>query len=455
MTDAHDPEDPTLGEPEPEPGAGDAMDGMDGRMVPVIFEMPSDATHEASSEISSEMPAEMPAEMPPAMPAEVPPAMPAPAPARVPAPVLTSPATTVADRRPHGFRHALLAGLVGGLVGALVAAGVFVAVDDDDAAQSRTTVREVTVRGANRITTDGDIAAILRVAVPAVVAIVDDGGPRNGGAAGTGFVISSDGVVVTNNHVVEGATRLQAQFSDGKLLSATILGRDPSSDLAVVKVDGVDLPTIELGDSDQVQVGDDVIAIGNALGLEGGLSVTRGIVSGLHRQVNTNSGGSLADVIQTDAAINPGNSGGPLVDSRARVIGINTAIADPGAAQNVGFAIPISQAKPIVDQLAQGKQPAYLGVFTTDAGSTTAQQLGVDADTGAVITRISGDSPASRAGLESGDVIVELGGIKVSSSADLGNAVRRHKPGEEVDVVIIREGERRTIRATVAERPTS
>ena len=198
--------------------------------------------------------------------------------------------------------------------------------------------------------------------MPAVVAIVDDGGPDSGGAAGTGFVISSDGVIVTNNHVVEGATKIQAQFSDGTTLTAKVLGRDSSSDLAVIKVDGVNLPTIELGDSDQVQVGDDVVAIGNALALEGGLSVTRGIISGLHREVSTNSGGSLADVIQTDAAINPGNSGGPLVDAQGRVIGINTAIADPGSAQNVGFAIPISNAKAIIDQLRRGKQPAYLGV---------------------------------------------------------------------------------------------
>jgi S1-C subfamily serine protease len=268
-------------------------------------------------------------------------------------------------------------------------------------------------------------------------------------------VISSDGVIVTNNHVIEDASRIQAQFSDGRKLTAKVLGRDPSSDLAVIKVEGANLKAIELGDSDQVQVGDDVVAIGNALALEGGLTVTRGIISGLHRAVNTNAGGSLADVIQTDAAINPGNSGGPLVDAQGRVIGINTAIADPGEAQNVGFAIPISQAKPIIEQLAQGKQPAYLGVYTADTGSTTAQQLGVTADSGAVVTRISSDSPADIAGLRTGDVIVELGGTKVTSSADLGNAVRRHKPDEQVDVVVIRDGERKTLEATLAERPTS
>ena len=358
-------------------------------------------------------------------------------------------------RAPRSLRQFLLAGLAGGLVGALVASGVFVALDNDNAASDGVAGREVIVRGADTITTAGDIAAILRADVPAVVAIVDDGGPDNGGAAGTGFVISSDGVIVTNNHVIEDASRIQAQFSDGRKLTAKVLGRDPSSDLAVIKVEGANLKAIELGDSDQVQVGDDVVAIGNALALEGGLTVTRGIISGLHRVVSTNSGGSLADVIQTDAAINPGNSGGPLVDAQGRVIGINTAIADPGEAQNVGFAIPISQAKPIIDQLAQGKQPAYLGVYTADAGSASAQQLGATADSGAVVTRISTDSPADIAGLRTGDVIVELGGTKVTSSADLGNAVRRHKPDEEVDIVVIRDGQRKTVEATLAERPTS
>jgi S1-C subfamily serine protease len=137
------------------------------------------------------------------------------------------------------------------------------------------------------------------------------------------------------------------------------------------------------------------------------------------------------------------------------VIGINTAIADPGEAQNVGFAIPISQAKPIIEQLAQGKQPAYLGVYTTDAGSSAAQQLGVDATSGAVVTRVSNNAPADKAGIKVGDVIVELGGQKVTSSADLGNVVRRHKPDEDVPVVVIRDGQRKTVTATLAERPTS
>ena len=252
------------------------------------------------------------------------------------------------------------------------------------------------VRPSDRIARTGDIAEILRADVPAVVALVDDGGPDSGGAAGTGFVISSDGVIVTNNHVVEGANEIQAVFSDGTSRAATVLGRNASSDLAVVKVDASGLPTVELGDSDQVQVGDDVVAIGNALALQGGLSVTRGIISGLHREVDTNSGGPLEDVIQTDAAINPGNSGGPLVDAQGRVIGINTAIADPGSAQNVGFAIPISNVKSIIDLLRKGKQPAYLGVNSVDVSQARADGHDVSVDAGAYVESVSTGTPADQ-----------------------------------------------------------
>ena len=225
------------------------------------------------------------------------------------------------DRRDRtggqGWRTALVGALAGGLVGALVASGVYLAVDDDSSTTTAPTATAVIVRPSDRISRTGDIAQILKADVPAVVALVDDGGPDSGGTAGTGFVISSDGVIVTNNHVIEGAQQIQAVFSDGTTRDARILGHNAPSDLAVIKVDATGLPTIELGDSDDVQVGDDVVAIGNALALQGGLTVTRGIVSGLHREVGTDSGSALEDVIQTDAAINPGNSGGPLVDMQA------------------------------------------------------------------------------------------------------------------------------------------
>ena len=216
------------------------------------------------------------------------------------------------------------------------------------------------MRPSDRVARNGDIAAILEKDVPAIVAIVADGGPDGGGGAGTGFVISADGVIVTNNHVVEGASEIEARFSDGTVAErGRARHRSRQATSRCSRSTAPISPTIELGDSDAVQVGDDVVAIGNALALEGGLSVTRGIVSGLDRTVPTSRNTALADVIQTDAAINPGNSGGPLVDAQGRVIGINTAIADPSSAQNVGFAIPISQAKPD-HRRARGGEPSRL-----------------------------------------------------------------------------------------------
>ena len=346
--------------------------------------------------------------------------------------------------------------MVGALVGALVSSGVYLAVDDSGSSTvSQPVASNVIVRPSDRVERTGDIASILKVDVPAVVAIVDDGGPDTGGAAGTGFVISADGVIVTNNHVVEGASKIQAVFSDRKEpVDAVVLGRNPNSDLAVLKVDATGLQTIKLGNSDDVQVGDDVVAIGNALALEGGLTVTRGIISGLHREVATDANSKLEDVIQTDAAINPGNSGGPLVDAQGRVIGINTAIADPSSAQNVGFAIPISQAEPIIAQLREGKQPAYLGVSSEDVSQARAEGRKVSVDSGAVIIRVASGTPASKAGLQTGDVIVEFDGKSIASAAALGATVRAHKPGDTVDVVIDRGGKRSTLSATLAESPT-
>jgi putative serine protease PepD len=301
----------------------------------------------------------------------------------------------------------------------------------------------VIARPSSEVGRKGDIAAILAKDVPAVVAVVADGGPATGGGAGTGFVISEDGVIVTNDHVVDGASTIEARFSDGTSLPARVLGSDPGSDLAVLHVDAAGLPTIELGDSDSVQVGDDVVAIGNALALEGGLSVTRGIVSGLDRTVPTSQSTALAGAIQTDAAINPGNSGGPLVDAQGRVIGINTAIADPSGAQNVGFAIPISQAKPIIAALRVGERPAYLGV-TIDTTST---------ESGALVRNVGEGTPAGRAGMRAGDLIVSIGGEPVTSWERLRPAIREHKVGEMVDVVVVRDGERVTLRVTLEEDP--
>jgi serine protease Do len=279
--------------------------------------------------------------------------------AHIPTPPTPTPAGPPGRAREHAgpVRRMVLAATAGGLVGALVASGALVLKDDSGGSTaSRPPPRQAQVSGSTA-TAPSDISGILAKDVPAVVAITTDGGPglgRSGSGAATGFVIDPNGIIVTNDHVVDSAGRISVTTSDNRRLTARVLGEDASSDLAVLKVDATGLPAIELGDSNQVQVGDDVVAIGNALDLDGGLSVTRGIVSGLHREIPTDNG-TLRGLIQTDAAINPGNSGGPLVDAQGRVIGINTAIANPNTAQNVGFVIAISQAKPIIDRLSGGE----------------------------------------------------------------------------------------------------
>jgi serine protease Do len=209
---------------------------------------------------------------------------------------------------------------------------------------------------------------------------------------------------------------------------------------------------VELGDSDALQVGDEVVAIGNALALEGGLTVTRGIISGPPRE-GTELGTGLESFLQTDASINPGNSGGPLVDAAGRVIGINTMVADQ--AENVGFAIPISNAMPVIEDLRAGRVPAFLGVATETITPEIADEIGVDADSGAVILEVTPGSPADEAGLREEDVLVRLGDTTIESASDVPDAIRQHQPGDEVEVEVIRGGQRETVTARLVERPNS
>jgi S1-C subfamily serine protease len=376
-------------------------------------------------------------------------------PARPPDPAPPTPPGVAAR---VGFGRWLLAALVGAVVGALVASGIFVAVDDPG---STTTVvrpaRESTVSRPSRvIPAEADVAAIIAKVEPAVVAITTGSGAGSGdGGAGTGFVITGDGFVVTNHHVVDGASRITVAFTNGDEKPAELVGREVASDIAVLKVDGENLPTVELGESDDMQVGDEVVAIGNALALDGGLSVTRGIVSGLHRTVSTNTGSTLIGMLQTDAAINPGNSGGPLVDASGRVVAINTAIANPQAANNVGFAIPMANAKPIIDDLRLGRPAAFLGVSTLTVTPAMARQQNLGVTDGALVTRVTAGSAADQAGIAEGDVIVAIAGESVTEASDVQALVRAQRPGDVVDVVLDRGGEQRTVQATLTERPAA
>jgi serine protease Do len=381
-----------------------------------------------------------------------------------------SAAPTTAPPKSRG-RFRLFAGgaVVGALVGALVAGGIVAVATNDDNGTSTTRVVERVVPAKNAPNTSvfvepADIQGVLAKVEPSVVAITTGGASDlfgdsgSGGGAGTGFVVSADGVIVTNNHVVEGAkNEIEVSFSDGTKKKATVLGSDASIDLAVVKVDGENLPTAKLGDSSALQVGDQVIAIGNALALDGGPSVTQGIVSAVNRQIQEQNGAALYNLIQTDAAINPGNSGGPLVNSSGEVVGINTAIADPSDAQNVGFAISISSVKDAIDQLRAGESVRlpYMGVYSETLTPAMAKELGTTTQLGALIREVTGGSPADDAGIKKDDVIIQVGDTKVTSAEDVGTAVRQKSAGDKVSVTVDRKGNQQTVEVTLGVRPDS
>ncbi|MGZ4690533.1 MAG: S1C family serine protease [Acidimicrobiia bacterium] len=365
--------------------------------------------------------------------------------------------------RPRPWKQFVAGALVGALVGGATAGGVYLATRDDSTTHT-VIVRESggTARNTSTIAEAHDIQGILAKVEPAVVAIrtggAIEGVDSSSGGAGTGFVISSDGVIVTNNHVVEGSGgQIEVAFTDGTSLKAKVLGRSTDNDLAVLKVDATGLPVAKLGSSDKLQVGDEVIAIGNALALEGGLSVTRGIISAKDRTVPEESGSTLYSVLQTDAAINPGNSGGPLVNSDGEVVGINTAIADPTQAQNVGFAISIDMAKSVIDDLRQGREvkTAFLGVVTQQVTAAVAKELNLSTQTGVVIRQVSPGTAAESAGLKKNDVIIAVDGKQIATPDDLGGEVRKLTPGQKVDVLIERGGSEKTVSVTLGTRPTT
>ncbi len=350
------------------------------------------------------------------------------------------------------------AALVGGLVGAIVAAGVTAAAmtirDEPSAPLAAQNVVEAP-RESNTVTGEAlDIRALLDKVQPSVVSIHT--GTRDGDAAGSGIVLNEEGLVLTNAHVVEGAQRIEVDFADGRTAEARLIGSAPESDVALVKAEGLDDPTVpaELGSSDALLVGDDVVAIGNALNLGAEPSVTTGIVSQTGRSITAPDGSVLDELIQTDAAINPGNSGGPLVNAQGQVVGVNTAIlAD---AQNIGFALEIDSIKDLIADLEAGrdaeKERAVLGVATLDVSridTDVAQRFGVTATSGAFVQDVTDGSGAEVAGMLPGDVIIEVDGRTIRNSTDVGQAVRAKEPGETVTIVIEREGEARSVSATL------
>jgi serine protease Do len=289
---------------------------------------------------------------------------------------------------------------------------------------------------------------------------IPDQGPRLRRGSGTGFLISKDGHIITNNHVVDGATSLRVRLFDKREFDAEVVGRDPETDVAVIKIKGNDLPSLTLGNSDSVRVGEWVLAVGNPLGEAFSFTVTAGIVSAKGRLLAglRQSDYTIMDFIQTDAVINPGNSGGPLVNVRGQVVGVNSAIAsENGFYQGYGFAIPVNLARVVANQLiADGRvHRAVLGIQIRDANENDAAYTGVADIRGVVVVDFpSDDSPAKAAGIQPEDLIVELDGKPVEYVAQLQQAVGFKRPGETVRVTVVRRGgERRTFTVKLTAAP--
>lgn len=278
-------------------------------------------------------------------------------------------------------------------------------------------------------------------------------------SGGSGFIISADGYIVTNNHVVSGGPKGDAVDSvtvtlfNGKTYTAEIVGRDQSSDIALLKIKADSLTFVEMGDSKKSRVGDWVIAIGNPYGI--GNTVTAGIISALQR--NIGAGGAYDRFIQTDTAINPGNSGGPLFSLDGKVIGINNRLVSPtGANVGVGFAIPVDEITSVVESLKKGVRPerGYLGIGIVPVTDDLADALAISADKGEVVTRVQAGEPADKAGLKENDIVLRVAGKDVSPAQTLSYIVANIKPGTKIPLEILREGKPMTITATVGTRPT-
>ncbi len=380
---------------------------------------------------------------------------------------------------------AVLSAVLGGLAAVAVVEGL-----DVGNGSTTTVVQQAPLAGTDTAS-DGDGGSltagdIYKRDAPGVVYIraqivqrtsspFDFGLPQvaRGIATGSGFVIDKDGTILTNAHVVAGATHVSVQFADKQRVAAKILGKDPSTDLALLKVDpgGLKLTLLAMGSSKDVQVGDPAIAIGNPFGLE--RTLTTGVISAVHRVIQAPNNFQIDDALQTDAPINPGNSGGPLIDATGKVIGINSQIATGGNGNNtstgIGFAVPIDTAKEIIPQLKKSGRVdrGYLGIQALTVDSSL-KDLNLPVKAGALVQTVTPGGPADKAGIEAGDIPAQLDGNgiqlggdiitkvddrEIHSDDDLTNAVADDKPGQKVKVTLVRAGKTKTVDVTLGERP--
>jgi S1-C subfamily serine protease len=296
-----------------------------------------------------------------------------------------------------------------------------------------------------------------------------------GTATGSGFLIDDAGHLLTNAHVVDGASSVTVKFGDGDEIDAEVLGADDSTDVAVLEVDpeSVSADPLQLGDSSSVRIGDPAIAIGNPYGLD--RTVTSGIISALQREISAPNGFTISHVLQTDAAINPGNSGGPLLNGSGEVVGINSQIATGGTSTGnvgIGFAVPIETARSVAEQIVEdgSVEHAYLGISGADLDPSLAEALDLPVDDGALIQDITPNGPADEAGLESGsgttqvdgarvrtggDVVTGIDGDEITGMDDLIAAIDTYAPGDEVTLDVIRDGEEQQVEVTLGDRPES
>jgi putative serine protease PepD len=332
------------------------------------------------------------------------------------------------------------AALLGGVTGA------FVVNETDNGSAATTTTVTAPSQG---ISSTASIADLYKRVSPSVVEIqtqVGLGGPAGTqGGTGTGWVYDEAGHIITNEHVIEGATSVTVKFADGTEEQATVVGSDRSTDVAVLKLDDPSKAAapLELGSAKALEVGDPVVAIGSPFGLQG--TLTSGIVSALDRTITAPDGFTIDGAIQTDAALNPGNSGGPLLDDNGHVVGVNSQIAsETGANNGVGYAIPIETVRSVADQLIKSGsvKHAFLGVRVSDGNG------------GARIEEVTSGGPAAKAGLRVGDLVTKANGETIRSAAELSGAVASHQPGDKLELEVTRDGKQQTITAELGTRPS-